>query len=37
MYCIIVASSAWSHHIVDKWWLILQVKYAGTRSITDRN
>ena len=38
MYCIIVASSAWSRHIVDnikEWWLILHVKYAGTRSITD--
>ena len=29
MYCII-ASSAWSCHIVDKLWLILHVKYAGT-------
>ena len=38
MYCIIFASSAWSRHIVDnikEWWLILHVKYAGTRSITD--
>ena len=38
MHCIIVASSAWSRHIVDnikEWWLILLVKYAGTRSITD--
>ena len=38
MHCIIVASSAWSRHIVDnikEWWLILHVKYAGTRSITD--
>ena len=38
MYCIIVASSACRRHIVDnikEWWLILHVKYAGTRSITD--
>ena len=38
MYCIIVASSAWSRHIVDnikEWWSILHVKYAGTRFITD--
>ena len=38
MYCIIVASSAWSRHIVEnikEWWLILHVKYAGTCSITD--
>ena len=36
--CIVSSSLVLSRHIVDnikEWWLILHVKYAGTRSITD--